>query len=476
MADPLLPFFLAALSITKLPFSIDATEDASKDFPGAPHIQSFSFGQWQGRWVFIGGRGAGYHNAGGGPAEFLRRDANRDIWVVDTAVNPARMYHVPVMQLPETLAPVKDQWVSTGQAYYQDGSKLYIAGGYGEDHEGKWVTYPLISAVDLPELIESVMHGRAPSSVVFAQSNLLQSAGGELAKLPDGYFYLVMGHSFQGSYTAFEGQGEHDGGTVSQSYLNEIRRLRIAPDAKGKLKVDLVKTYRDEMEFHRRDLNVTHILSPGGLGLAVYGGVFTPDTQLSYSKPIYLFNGAEPQVDQKFDQRMNAYACPTLAIYDQAAQTMYTTFFGGISRYSWDASTGDFRDNPKVGGKAEQTYLDGMQWSDQISTVRKVMASGKEDTSEVVQPNALPGYLGTDAVFIPVDGIRRASPDSSILDLAALRGTRTLVGYIFGGIQAFPYSFPYLKSSKPYNAGAVPTRPSEQILKVYVQAGAEAER
>lgn len=84
-----------------------------------------------------------------------------------------------------------------------------------------------------------------------------------------------------------------------------------------------------------------------------------------------------------------------------------------------------------------------------------------------MQTNSLPGYLGTDAVFIPAPGMRR---EGSVLLLDALRGTRTLVGYIFGGIQAFPYSFPYLKSSKPYNAGAVPTRPSEQILKVYVQA------
>ena len=156
-----------------------------------------------------------------------------------------------------------------------------------------------------------------------------------------------------------------------------------------------------------------------------------------------------------------------LAIYDQIGQTMYTTFFGGISRYSWDSSAGEFRDNPKIGSKTEEVYLDGMQWSDQISTIRKAMAPGKEETGETVQTNPLPGYLGTDAVFIPAPGIPR---EGSVFLLNALRGTRTLVGYIFGGIQAFPYSFPYLKTSRPYNAGAVPTRPSEQILKVYVQA------
>jgi hypothetical protein len=32
-----------------------------------------------------------------------------------------------------------------------------------------------------------------------------------------------------------------------------------------------------------------------------------------------------------------------------------------------------------------------------------------------------------------------------------------LVGYIYGGIHAFPYQFPYNKGAVPYNSGAVPT-------------------
>ena len=47
--------------------------------------------------------------------------------------------------------------------------------------------------------------GRMPVEV----SPLVQSSGGELVKLAGRHFYLIMGHVFQGSYTAFEGQGEH---------------------------------------------------------------------------------------------------------------------------------------------------------------------------------------------------------------------------------------------------------------------------
>jgi hypothetical protein len=107
--------------------------------------------------------------------------------------------------------------------------------------------------------------------------------------------------------------------------------------------------------------------------------------------------------------------------------------------------------------------MDGLQWSDQISTVRRVMKSGKETTDEAVQPVSLPGFVGTDALFIPATG-------KEILDMDSLRGKRTFVGYIYGGIRAYPFQFPYNKTAPPYNSGTVPTKPSDLILKVYLEA------
>jgi len=466
---PLAALLLAAVLPGNLPFAIDASEDASSQFPGAPRIQSFSFAQWEGRWVFLGGRKAGYHSVGGGAAEFLRSDANREVWVVDTTVTPARTYHASVDQLPQSLAVVRSQWASTAQLYFQDGPKLYIAGGYGEDGNSKWVTFPVISRIDLPQLIESVLHGKiAPASVSFAESQAVQSAGGGLIKLADGFFYLVMGHSFNGSYIAYEGQGEHNAEAVSQVYLNQIRKLKITDLSPGRLDVSMVETFEDEDQFHRRDLNVTPILSSDGLGLAAYGGVFTPQTQLNYSKPVYLFGNGKPTVDGGFDQKMNAYSCPILLLYEKSGASMYTTFFGGISRFSWDAATQKFLENPRVGSKTESEYLDGLQWSDQISTIQRNKRAGNVETSEVVQPAGLPGFLGTGAVFIPAPQLERAYPGTDILDLEALRGRKTLVGYIYGGIRASPYRFPYDKTATPNNAGAVPSSTNSLILRVYL--------
>jgi len=322
----------------------------------------------------------------------------------------------------------------------------------------------------LPELIDGIMAGHIPTqSIAVASTPLVQSAGGGLLKLPDGYFYLVMGHSFQGSYTTFEGLGEHNHDMASQTYLNEIRKLKIGL-SEGGLKVSLVDKFTDETEFHRRDLNVAHILSPQGLGIAMFGGVFTPETQLNYSKPIYLSAGARPLVDSGFEQKLSSYSCAKLLLYDRGIGAMYTTFFGGISRYSWNADTGQFIENPKVGDKVSPVYRDGLQWSDQISTIESVSDGAKTVTSELANPSSLPAYTGADAVFVPSPAVARAYPDTDILDLGSLTDRKTFVGYIYGGIRAFPNRFPYNKTAEPYNSGAVPTKASDLILKVYVQS------
>ena len=69
--------------------------------------------------------------------------------------------------------------------------------------------------------------------------------------------------------------------------------------------------------------------------------------------------------------------------------------------------------------------------------------------------------------FLRIGG-RGEAPFQFRESLDALRGTRTLIGYIYGGIRAFPREFPYLESSPSYSAGNVPTKPNDMILAVYV--------
>jgi hypothetical protein len=54
--------------------------------------------------------------------------------------------------------------------------------------------------------------------------------------------------------------------SVSQVYLNEIRQLKIECEAKTGLTIHLVQAFKDDIEFHRRDLNANEFLSPKALG------------------------------------------------------------------------------------------------------------------------------------------------------------------------------------------------------------------
>jgi hypothetical protein len=425
-----------------------------------------AWAEWEGKWILLAGRTTGYHGVGTADADFPRDRSNDRIWVIDPGVSGiAKTYSFPIAQLPAHLHGVKDQWLSSNPLFFQDKDTLYLAGGYGIDSEGKWVTYPVLSSVDLPSLVEGVIEGRDTFSqtIAWTVTPLVQSAGGALLKLDDGMFYLAGGHVFMGTYRDFEGGNEQPTATASQRYLSEIRKLKIRRAGNGRLSVSLVEAYPDP-EFARRDMNAGFVILADGhsLGAAVYGGVFTRD-QLNFSKPIYWDSATIPHEDS-FEQKMSAYTCARLEMFDPDSKTMYTTFFGGISRWTWDEREKQFVAAPLVGDKTTIVYLDGMPWIDRISTL---IRHGSE-TLEVVQDARLPGYVGTNAAFIPVPALKRIREDSDVYDLRAMRGKRMLIGYIYGGIRALPKEFPYLEGSRSYSSGNVPTKPNDLILAVYI--------
>ena len=184
--------------------------------------------------------------------------------------------------------PVKDQFLSTNLLHFQSGDVLYLAGGYGQNSDGNWVTHSTLSAVNLPTLVERLQQGSnaVGDAIAYTISPHVQSSGGELLQLDDGFFYLVGGHVFTGRYSDYETNEEKNSAKASQRYVGEIRKLSIARK-QGQLEVALIARYENP-EFARRDLNVAFTLSGDGtkVGAAAYGGVFTKD-QLNFSKPIY---------------------------------------------------------------------------------------------------------------------------------------------------------------------------------------------
>src|SRR5207248_3628938 len=124
--------------------------------------------------------------------------------------------------------------------------------GYGQNSRGDMVTYSLVSSVNLPALVDGVIHGKDTFSktISWAESPLVQSTGGALVKLDDGLFYLIGGHVFMGTYRSFEAADEKNTARASQTYLGEIRKLRFSSVHPGKLHVSLVASYKDP-EFAR---------------------------------------------------------------------------------------------------------------------------------------------------------------------------------------------------------------------------------
>ena len=451
------------------PFRIES-ENITADFAGTPRLHSFVSAQWDGKWIFIAGRTGGYHGVGQGEVDFPRTTSNQNIWVIEPPDSgPAKVYSFPVPDLPASLTAVKDQWMSTSLEFVQDKETLYLLGGYGQNSAGDPVTFPLVSSVNLPALVDGVIHHKDTFSktIAWAESPLVQSTGGELVKLDDGLFYLIGGHVFMGSYRSFEAADEKESPKASQQYLGEIRKLRFTAGKPGKIDVKLVETYPDP-EFARRDLNAGPMILPDGksLGAAAWGGVFTKE-QLNFTHPIFISTTAAPKVDASYDQKMSSYSCAKLLLYDPDSFAMYTTLFGGISRWRWNDRKNDFEKAPLVGDKSKQTdYLDGMPWIDEISTL--VRKAGT--TSEFVQADRLPGYLGTNAAFMSVPGLKKIRDDASIFDLRQFHGKRVLAGYLFGGLRALPKQFPYTDEAPEYTSGNVPTKPSDVILKIYVTA------
>src|SRR5260370_35774194 len=84
-----------------LPFRVEACEDVSGSFTGAPRLHSFAWAQWEGKWIFLAGRAGGYHGVGQGEVDFPRSRANLKIWVVEPSESgQARVYSRAAPELP----------------------------------------------------------------------------------------------------------------------------------------------------------------------------------------------------------------------------------------------------------------------------------------------------------------------------------------------------------------------------------------
>jgi hypothetical protein len=372
---------------------------------GLPGVQSYAQGEYNGDWVIVGGRTDGLHRRQPW-ATFDEAGNNRDILVINP--RSRQFWHASLDPLPLHL---QDQLSSTNMEFHQEGPTLYVMGGYGHSRTiGSKLTYAMLTAIDLPELVAAIKangditpYFRSLTDTGFAVT------GGHLKKIGD-IWYIIGGQNFEGNYNPMGGP------SFTQTYTDAIRRFQLVDDG-STLSVTHLSPWVDAAALHRRDYNVVNQIFPDGkAGFTAFAGPFRPDADLPFIDVV----NATPDgyaVDPDFAQYYNHYHCATLPLYDAEANEMHSLFFGGIAQYY---------------------ESEGMLVQDNdvpfVKTIARVTRTAEGRMTEYKLPLEMPGYLGASAEFILDPDVPR--DEYGIVRMDQLHAERTLLGYIFGGIES----------------------------------------
>lgn len=444
-----------------LPFKVELVEVSNSKLPPLHSYAAAFDGR---RWLLIGGRIAGLHGFADGTNNFPTPSQNVYAYVVDPEANRL----LGKVDLSKTLsASVYGALVASNQQTAQVGNDLYVVGGYGYNPQThQRTTFGTITKVNVHGLIQAILT-KAPVKPFFGQNavqdNRLKVTGGELVAA-NGVFYLVFGQDFAGDYSIHNYDYNRAGGQF-QKYTEKVRVFTLGSDLSLQNFAQVDGGYDSNQPYHRRDLNVVETILEDGQthGATVYGGVFQSGRVAGHLPPIDIGLASTPsqvkvKVQPNFKQGLNHYNCARMTMFDPATRSSYTTFFGGISQFHYD------RDEKKLIRDALNLRqgVDGLPFVDSVSTIQR----GPEGQfGQWIQPFTMPSLLGTGAQFFPRQALRAGGQifSNGVVKLDKLSG-RTLVGYVYGGIQAGgPYTT--LVTSKPSS------KASRRIFQVYVTPG-----
>ena len=412
------------------PFQI-AIEPMS--IPELGGLQSYAFGQHDGKWLIIGGRLDGLHQRQ--PfAAFNTAGNNNALIVVDPVAQ--QKWSAPLSALP---VGMREQLSSTNMEFFQEGDYLYVIGGYGySDTAGDHITYSNLSAVHVPDAINAIING-TPYETSFRQITdpMLAVTGGYLNKIYD-TFYLTGGQKFIGRYNPM---GPDHGPGFIQEYTNSSRQFTLVDNG-----VDLTVTHlpaiEDAANLHRRDFNVVPQIMPSGQeGITAFSGVFQVDANLPFLNCVNI-DSSGYSVNNDFSQYLNHYHCAHVPIYSAANNEMHTLFFGGIAQY--------------YENEGELIQDDNVPF---VNTIARVTRDAEGVMAEYKLPVEMPSLLGAGSEFITDEDIPLYS--NGVLKIDEFIADTTLIGYIYGGISSTAANIFFTNTGTQSSA-------SSQIFKVYI--------
>jgi hypothetical protein len=423
-------FFSSNLSSQNLPFQIKLEPITIPQMGG---LQSYAVGQYQGQWLLVGGRLDGLHRRQPW-ASFDIAGHNNQVWIIDP--RSQQKWTAPLSGLPTS---VQEQLSSTNPEFYQTGEYLYVLGGYGfSATAGDHITFPFITALHLPSIIDSVIAGKSFSSAVRQLNDPeFQVTGGYLEKI-DSTYYLLGGQKFMGRYNPM---GPTHGPGFVQEYTNAIKRFNLTDDG-STLTINHLSSFTHATQLHRRDYNAKpHILPNGQQGITMFSGVFQPTVDLPFLSPVDVSPTGFSE-DTSFQQKFNHYHCASLPLYSQNNQEMYTLFFGGIAQFYWN--------NGQVVQDNNVPF---------VNTIAYVQVDANGAKTEHKVAAEMPALLGAGAEFMPNENL--SYYPNQVLKLDALTQDTTLAGYIFGGINSSAPNIFFTNNGTQSSANA-------NIYKVYL--------
>ncbi len=399
---------------------------------GLVGLQSFAVGQYDGKWLLIGGRLDGLHIRQ--PfASFDIAGHNTQLIVVDPET--LQKWSTSLTSLPVS---IQEQLQSTNMEFYQNEDYLYLVGGYGYSATiADYTTFDKLTAVDVPSTINAIINNTSITDY-FRQitDDQFQVTGGGLDKINNTY-YLVGGQKFLGRYNPM---GPDHGPGFIQEYTNQIRKFQISDDG-NTITIDHLPSITDAINLHRRDYNATAQIFPDGAeGLTAFSGVFQTSVNFPYLNCVNI-DSTGYIVNNDFSQYFNHYHCANVPLYSATQNEMHTVFFGGIAQYYENLGIIIQDDNVPF-----------------VKTIARVTRDSEGNMVEYKLPIEMPSFLGAGSEFIPVQSILKYN--NGVIKMDEIIGDTVLLGYIYGGISSSAENIFFVNDGTQSIANS-------QIFKVY---------
>ncbi len=397
---------------------------------GLGGLQSFAFGQDNGKWLLVGGRLDGLHRRQPW-ASFDIAGHNNQLIVVDPVA--MQKWSAPLSSLPTS---IQEQLSSTNMNFHQEGDYLYIIGGYGYSATiGDHTTFPYLTAIKVSDVINAIINNSSFVNYIRQITDTeFQVTGGRLRKI-NNIYHLLAGQEFLGVYNPMNNP------TFTQEYTNQIRRFILNDDGIN-ITINHLSPFTDVANLHRRDYNAEpQILPNGEEGITMFSGVFQQTADLPFLNSVTI-DSNNYNVDNNFQQFYNHYHCAVVPLYSASNNKMHTVFFGGIAQY-YDNSGLLVQDNNVPF----------------VKTIARVTRDSMGVMAEYKLPIEMPAYLGAGSEFIPNENISHYN--NGVLKLDEIVEDSVLIGYIFGGINSSDKNIFWINDGSQSTA-------NNQIFKVYL--------